>query len=192
MENKVYASVVVTEGKEEVVSMGNISRPVVSAALYDKEKNIVRVRIVFSSLNDIRTYAKYKRGDVLYLIASVGEFPEDELILYPEKIFKIRDGEDEEMPELKVKMRLEQYGGFVNSVYLEGQVKKTFGASSVVEVPVSKFVRGEEWKPASIFVTHEEGYVDEGEWVFFKGEIGKKGLEGKLYKSNKMSHVEMN
>lgn len=173
---------VVTEGKEEVVSMGNISRPVVSAALYDKNKNIVKVRIVFSSLNDIRTYSKYKKGDVLYLIASIGEFPEDELMLYPDKIFKIRGGEDEDMPELKVKMRLEQYAGMVNSVYLEGQVKKTFGTSSIVEVPVSKFVRGEEWKPASIFVTHEEGFVEEGEWVFFRGEMGTGGLNGKIYK----------
>ena len=184
LENKVYVSVVVTGNEKEIVSLGDISRPVVTASMYDSEKEIVDVRIVFSSLNDIRTYSKYKKGDVLYMIASIGEFPEDNLILYPEKIYKIKDGEGDDMPILKVKMRLEQFSGIVNKVYFEGKVKKTFGDSSIIEVPVSNLVRGEEFKPASIFVTHEEGFVTEGSKIFFQGEIRKKGLCGKVYKGD--------
>jgi hypothetical protein len=167
--------------------MGEISRPVIIASLYDSKKQIVDVRIVFSSLNDIRTYSKYKKGDVLYMIASLGEFPEDELILYPEKIYKIKDGESKEMPDLKIKMRLEQYTGVVNNVYFEGKIKKTFGTSSIIEIPMDKFVRGEEFKPASVFVTHEKGYVKEGDKVFFQGEISKQGLRGKIYKEDPSS-----
>lgn len=183
-DNKVYLAVVVTKDKTEIVSMGDISRPVVIASLYDSRKQIVNVRMVFSSLNDIRTYAKYKKGDVLYVIASLGEFPEDEIILYPEGIYKIKDGDGEEMPDLKVKMRLEQYTGVVNNVYFEGKVKKTFGTSSIVEVKIDKMIRGEEFKPASIFVTHEDGYVSDGDRIFFQGEIRKNGLYGKVYKAD--------
>lgn len=184
MENKVYLSVVVTGNAKEIVSLGEISRPVVTASLYDSEKEVVDVRMVFSSLNDIRTYSKYKKGDVLYVIASIGEFPEDNLILYPEKIYKIKDGDGEDMPILKIKMRLEQFSGIVNKVYFEGKVKKNFGTSSIIEVPVSNLVRGEEFKPASIFVTHEDGYISEGSTVFFQGEIKKKGLCGAVYKGD--------
>lgn len=183
-DNKVFLAVVVKEVGKEIVTMGDISRPVVIASLYDSKKEIVDIRVVFSSLNDIRTHLKYKKGDVLYMIASIGEFPEDELIFYPEQIYRIKEGDDESMPELKIKMRLEQYTGVLNKVYFEGKVKKTFGSSSVLEVPISKFVRGEEFKPASIFVTHEEGYCQEGSKVFFQGEIRKKGLCGKIYKED--------
>ena len=182
MENKVFVAVVVTGNEKEIVSMGDISRPIITASLYDSEKNIVDVRIVFSSLNDIRTYSKYKKGDVLYVIGSIGEFPDDELIIYPEQIHRIKDGEGDDMPLIKVKLRLEQYTGVVNKVYFEGKVKKTFGTSSIIEVPASKFIRGEEFKPASIFVTHEDGFATEGSKVFFQGEIKKNGLTGKVYK----------
>lgn len=183
-ENKVFLAVVVKKDEKEIVTMGDISRPVIIASLYDSNKEIVDIRIVFSSLNDIRTYSKYKKGDVLYMIASIGEFPEDELIFYPEQIYRIREGDNEDMPELKIKMRLEQYTGVLNKVYFEGKVKKTFGTSSIIEVPISKFVRGEEFKPASIFVTHEDGYCSEENKVFFQGEIRKNGLCGKVYKSS--------
>lgn len=187
-ENKVYLAVVIKNDEKEVVTMGDISRPVITASLYDSNKEIVDIRIVFSSLNDIRTYSKYKKGDVLYMIASIGEFPEDELIFYPEQIYRIREGDNEEMPELKIKMRLEQYTGVVNKVYFEGKVKKTFGTSSIIEVPISKFVRGEEFRPASIFVTHEDGYCSEENKVFFQGEIRKNGLFGKVYKNELSNH----
>ena len=184
-ENKVFLAVVVKSDAQEVVTMGDISRPVITASLYDSNKEIVDIRIVFSSLNDIHTYSKYKKGDVLYLIARIGEFPEDELIFYPEQIYRIKEGEGVSISDLKIRMLLELYTGIVNKIYFEGKVKKTFGDASIIEVPIGKFIRGEEFRPASIFVTHEDGYCSEENKVFFQGEIQKGGLYGKLYKGEK-------
>ena len=87
-------------------------------------------------------------------------------------------------------MLITQYTGVLNKVYFEGKVKKTFGDSSIVEVPKNKHIRGEEFKPAAIFAMHDKGYVKEGDKVFFQGELQKDGLRGKLYKNDSSNSAE--
>ena len=181
MINRCFIRVVVSQAGEESLAFGELERPLIKGLTCDSNGEVCEVSLCFSSLSGIRHSQGVKKGDVLFIEGTVGEFPKDNMIIYPVNMEEIYRDESSDLSRgvglgiVKNACREQK-----NFVAVEGVVKAVYDDTMLISF-IPAMQRGEVSKQCHLVVGGAESDISAGQTVLFVGEPTKKGLVGSIY-----------
>ncbi len=179
--NRCFVTALIGDVRTDFYSCERVRRPVYDAITFDKNGEKAKIRIIFSSLTQIRNASGLKSGDMVSFEGFVSEFPEDSLAFYPTNIdIESADLVGDTPPAREVVLK-ERCFNSPNMILVEGIVSDSCGCASIIKISKPSFVRGEICPAANIAVKHAKNSMNKGQRVLFEGEIGAKGLVGRIW-----------